>query len=199
MNRLFLAIAADSLEGALNPWMKKLKTGADRKELNMRWVPADLRHITILFFGEKTPEERQRIVAAITPIIAETPPFTLKIEGLDAFPEQQQGRVVWMGVQNSKKLRALRDRLAEPLRAEAFTIEERFTPHMTLGRLRSPKSLTDYLSPFSHVNLGKMEVRELVLYESIQAGAFPVYEKRARFALTGVPSDELERVGDDPA
>lgn len=193
MGRLFLAASAEPLNDAIAPWVKKLKIGADRKELSIRWVPEDLRHITLIFFGERTPEEKESILEAVAPVAEATAPMALKVEGLDAFPELRAGRVIWMGVQNSKKLRALRDRLADPLRSRGFDVGEAYTPHLTLGRLKSPKSLTDYLSPFTRARIGKLEFRDLVLYESIPTGAFHVYKQIRRFPLTGTaPPDETD-------
>lgn len=182
MPRLFLAVAADTLDG-FEPWMRKLKVGADRKELHVRWVPEDLRHITVFFFGEVEDGRAEAVGDAVRGPLSEIDAFALRISGMDAFPDQRSGRVLWLGVQNSLKLRALRDRLAPPLAEAGFKVEERFTPHLTVGRLRNPKSVTDFLSPFAHVKLEKLPVRELALYESIQAGAFPVYKIRERFPL----------------
>src|SRR5262245_11255168 len=141
MARLFLAVDAGPVEKSLLPWMKKLKIAADRKDLSVRWVPAENRHITLVFLGEATPEQREKIESTVRPVTDANPGFSLRVEGLGAFPEPRSARVLWLGVQNSKKLRALRDRLAEPLRQLGFPIEEDYSPHLTIGRLRSPKSL----------------------------------------------------------
>lgn len=190
--RLFLAISAVSLDQALAPWIRKLKIGAERKEIFVKWTPAENRHITLLFLGPTLPEQRSALEAKVTEIAAGTAPLNLKIEDIGAFPDMRSGRVVWLGVQNSRKLRALRDRLLEPLRDQGFALEETYTPHFTIGRLRNPKSLVDFLSPMARVRIGKLEVRELVLYESITAGPFPIYKPLSRFPLTGSPETDLE-------
>lgn len=184
--RLFLAASAEPLQKNLAPWLKKMKIGADRKELSMRWTPPELLHVTLLFFGEKTAEEQARIVEATREVSAAWPAFQLKIEDTGVFPDLRSGRVVWFGVQNSRKWRALHDELVSRLTPQGFQLEGAHVPHLTVGRMKSPRSLTDYMSPFERVKIGKLPVTEIVLYESILAGAFPVYKVIERFPLTGV-------------
>lgn len=190
--RLFLAASAEPLRDELAPWLKKMKIGADRKEMSVRWVAPDLQHVTLLFFGDKTWDEQLQIVETARAVAADWPAFQLKIEGLSAFPEPRSGRVIWFGVQNSRKWRALRDELVGQLNPRGFNLEAAHVPHLTAGRLRSPRSLVDYLSPFERVKIGKLPVKEIVLYESIQAGPFPVYKIVERFPLTGVAAEEID-------
>ncbi|MBX2986469.1 MAG: RNA 2',3'-cyclic phosphodiesterase [Bdellovibrionaceae bacterium] len=182
--RLFLAVPAASLEAGMAPWVKKLKIGADRKELSLRWVPAELRHVTVLFFGEVPATARSALETALREGAAQCPGFNLKIEGLGAFPEMRAGRVIWFGVQNSRKLRETRNHLVEAVRPLGWDFpEEAYSPHLTLGRLRSPQSLTDFLSPFIRAKAGRLEVRALSLFESVIQTPFPQYREVARFPL----------------
>lgn len=194
--RLFLAASAEPLQKSLAPWLKKMKIGADRKELTMRWTPPELLHITLMFFGECTEEQQGLISEAARDVTTQIPAFQLKIEDTGAFPELRSGRVVWFGVQNSRKWRALHDELATRLAPQGFALEGAHVPHLTVGRMKSPRSLTDYMSPFERVKIGKLPVTEIVLYESILAGAFPVYRVIERFPLTGLQEDlnEVEPV-----
>ena len=117
-------------------------------------------------------------------------PFSLKLSGLDAFPDAKEGRVIWMGVQNSKELRSLQQDQEDQLRNLDLFLEERsYRPHLTLLRLRSAKNFTDILSPHRDQQFGSLQVLELVLYESTLGGPFPVYKPLERFELVARSSD----------
>lgn len=182
--RLFLAISAGELAGRLKPLSKKLKMNADQKDFSIRWTPAESLHITLFFFGETGPEQQIQIEKAAEAACRQREGFDLAIDGLGAFPSEQSGRVLWLGVQNSKKLRGFHEELAAELKAQGCMVEsEGYIPHLTIGRLRNPRSLRDFLSPFRRADLGKLRVTEVTLFESIQAGPFPIYQPRRQFSL----------------
>jgi 2'-5' RNA ligase len=53
--------------------------------------------------------------------------------------------------------------------------EEDFNPHITIGRLRNPKSCKDLISPFVRKSFGSVHVNKIVLFESKLQSYFPVY------------------------
>lgn len=188
--RLFLALSAASFEAALAPLTKKLRINADREGFELRWTPADLRHVTLLFLGEVGREQLPDLQARIQQVAEKSAPFTLKVAGLGAFPEERSGRVIWAGVQNSRLLRGLREDLRQTLEPDYGSFPEDYQPHLTLARMRNPQSLRDLLSPFVRQKIGKMEMNEFVLFESVKRPPFPVYREVARFQLTGTAADE---------
>lgn len=191
--RLFLALSAAAFDGTLSPLVKKLRINADREGFDFRWVPAELRHVTLLFLGATPLERLDDLRERITAVAGRQPPLTLKVAGLGAFPDDRSGRVIWAGVQNSRALRGLRDNLRAALEPDFGSFGEEYQPHLTLGRMRNPQSVRDYLSPFVRTKIGKMTMSEFVLFESIARPPFPVYRERARFMLTGAPAaDEDE-------
>lgn len=191
-HRLFLAVSAASLAPELAPWMKKLREGADRKELFVKWIPSEILHITVAFMGEMTDPQRAIVESVAEKVCSEVSPMRLKIEGFSAFPDLKTGRVLWCGVQNSKHLRGMRDRLATGFKDQGLTIEAEYQPHLMIGRLRNPKSVSDLLSPFVRTRLGKLEVDKIVLFESFTAGPFPTYKILREFPLTGLKKQDDE-------
>jgi 2'-5' RNA ligase len=187
--RVFIAInATDPLSFSFLPTLKKLKINADRSEMNVRWVPLENYHVTISFLGDKSPEEISEIHKQIQKVCDNTHPFELKIEDMSAFSNEHDARTLWLGVQNKKHLGSLKENLDQSIKDVSYAspIAERpFKPHLTIARLRNPGSVKDMISPFKRKSFGKIQVSEVVLYESKLKGPFPIYVPLARFKLTG--------------
>ena len=193
--RLF--IAADlgaSLGDSFFATLKKLKINADKKELHMRWTQPENYHATVTFLGETDIAAIPLIQQCLEKVCLEFNPFDLKIEDIGAFSHEHEARVLWAGVQNKRYLNELKYRLDEELLRYNLIpgIEDReFVPHMTIARLRNPKSVKDLLSPFKRKSFGKTQVRDLVLYESKLQGQFPVYIPILKVPLSAaLPKEE---------
>ena len=186
--RLFFALnATDPLAESFLPTLKKLKINADKKEMNMKWVPPTNFHITISFIGDTDVNEIPKIQAALEDTCKVFNPFDLKIEDMGAFSSEHDARVIWLGVQNKRYLNELKHELDRNLAERGVTMAmelREFVPHLTIGRLRNPKSVKDMISPFKRKSFGKLHVNEVVLYESHLHGNFPVYTPIFRCALT---------------
>lgn len=185
--KLFIAIATHKgLEESAAAIVKKLRMNADQKELEIRWVPAKNYHVTLHFLGNTETVRLAEIETMLAETAATTPPFKLKISGVGAFPDDMSSRVLWFGVQNSKALRHLQGRIAERFSNFGYDREDReYSPHLTIGRLRNPHRTRDLLSPFVRKSLAKIDVTEIVLFESVGAVPFPVYKILKSFPLTG--------------
>lgn len=196
MRKLFLAIAAkEGLETISSQVVKKLKIHADQKGIEVRWVHIDNYHVTLVFLGN-TPDEKIPEIETITENVAKNfAPFSLKVSDVGAFPDEFSSRVLWFGVQNSKALRSLQERLATELKHIRYKSEEQeFSPHLTIGRLRNPHRTKDMTSPFVRKKFAKIEIHEIVLYESLGSAPFQVYKPIKTFKLSGVrpPAEDSE-------
>ncbi|UXR64529.1 RNA 2',3'-cyclic phosphodiesterase [Bdellovibrio bacteriovorus] len=186
--RLFLALnATDPLADTFLPTLKKLKINADRRDMTMKWVPVDNYHVTVTFLGDTPEEDIHKVAETLAEVCTHFAPFELKIEDVGAFSQEHDARVLWLGVQNKRYLGEFKEALDQELVAKnLLTREERsYSPHLTIGRLRNPRSVKDMISPFKRKSFGKIQVDEIVLYESTLQGAFPVYKPLARCKLTG--------------
>ncbi|MBV2167166.1 MAG: RNA 2',3'-cyclic phosphodiesterase [Bdellovibrio sp.] len=191
--RLFFALnATDPLSESFLPTFKKLKINADRREIAIKWVPLDNFHITVSFLGDRPTEELPAIQEALKEACAQVAPFDLKIEDMGAFSNEHDARVLWLGVQNKKCLGQFKHLLDQILTEKNLLQkpdERVFSPHLTFGRLRNPRSVKDMISPFKRKSFGKIHVDEIVLYESKMQGNFPIYTPLARVKLTGKEKD----------
>lgn len=200
--RLFIALnATDPLSESFLPTYKKLKINADRREVNIKWVPVDNFHVTISFLGEQPEQNIQDIQAALLKTCSGFAPFDLKIEDVGAFSNEHDARVLWLGVQNKRCLGEFKNELDQELLNQKLVTspdERPFKPHLTFGRLRNPGSVKDMISPFKRKSFGKIHVSEIVLYESKLQGPYPIYTPLFRCALTGaersLPTEDFSLV-----
>lgn len=162
-----------------------MKTNLLKKEIEHRWVPVENYHCTLNFLGETNPELVPELKTLLETVAGRHRPFDLKIHETHAFPETNAGRVIYVGVQNTKELRALQEDCLNELRTKFHPEERPYVPHLTIARLRNPRNLLDILSPVKNQNFGTLHVPELILYESVSGGAFPVYKPIEKFPLIG--------------
>ncbi len=173
--RLFIGIGfSEKLTTALEPWIRKLRKTADHKETHLKWVPRENYHVTLVFLGNTPKSAISEISEKMNLVAARHSKFQLKIREVGAFPSPAQARVITVGVQRSQAILDLQSDLENELQVPG---DREYAPHLTLARLKNPKSCRDLLSPFQHLDLGKQEVFEITLFESILAGPFPVYRK----------------------
>ena len=123
----------------------------------VKWVPASNIHITLKFLGNIRPTKIDDVVAVMDRISRTYSPFELEIGDIGAFPNLNNPRVLWIGVDGDiDKLRALQTSLEDGLAGVGFAKELRaFTPHLTLARLR------EHISPAD-----RREFRELIMTKS---------------------------------
>lgn len=189
MKKLFFALnATDPLATSFLPTYKKLRINADKRDLTIKWVPADNYHITISFLGNRPAEQLPALEECLKGVCESFSPFDLKVEDIGAFASEHDARVLWLGIQNKKILNSLKNDLEYKLAAndllQVQSDEKDYVPHLTFARLKNPKSVKDMISPFKRKSFGKIHVNEVILYESKMQGLFPVYIPLFRCKLT---------------
>ena len=185
--RLFVAITIPKEERArIHRSARPLR----ERDYPVRWVTADLFHVTLKFLGEVSPDSLPVLEEALSQVADKTDPFTLEIGGFGAFPTIRRPKVLWMGVDPSPALRCLKQDLEWALSEKGFERETRaFHPHFTLGRARSRdgagafRGLDDLASELEYE--GETQVRTIDLMESHLSSSGPRYEILSTFALAG--------------
>src|SRR5258708_30970720 len=112
-----------------------------RPAAHLKWVPAYNLHITARFIGE-WPEARLDELKEALADVAPRTSFRVGLHGLGWFPDPRKPRVLWAGVDAGGELRQLArdiDAALEPLRLPAE--DRRFSPHISLGRIKKPVPL----------------------------------------------------------
>src|SRR5215475_2786696 len=110
-----------------------------------KWVDPGNFHLTLRFIGEIGEDIAADIDNALSRLRA--PRFVLQISGVGVFGDKP--RSLWAGVERSPELVGLRDKIEQALIRTGLAPEPRkFTPHVTLARLRNPPldKLRDFLA-----------------------------------------------------
>lgn len=128
-------------------------------------------HLTLKFIGGLDETELHPLTEALGEIGSRIPPFTLRSEDLGAFPSMRSPRTLWLGMENSAELRALKEAIEEALFTRGFNRDEKdFTPHLTLCRIRSRKDSRALAPAATAIKVEKkvaFVVNAFVLYKSI--------------------------------
>ncbi len=107
----------------------------------IRWVPYQNIHLTLKFLGEVSPTNFQLICQVIAQEASRYSPFELTIQGWGVFPDLKRPRVLWIGVQAPAVLFRLQRGIDAATQRLGYVSEERnFTPHLTIGRVRTQAS-----------------------------------------------------------
>jgi 2'-5' RNA ligase len=176
-----IAVEVRKIQGAL----KEHATG-------VRWVRPEGIHLTLKFLGEVEQDCIEAIVRKAEGAIQGVGPFTVGIRGGGGFPTVKNPRVIWIGVEDhSGMLKQLQTRIEAGMAELGFTQEKRgFTPHLTVGRLRSgkgSKTVAQAIDAIRTSDLGSLEVREIILFRSHLKPTGAEYTKLGSFPLEAAP------------
>ncbi|MCB9992164.1 MAG: RNA 2',3'-cyclic phosphodiesterase [Hyphomicrobiaceae bacterium] len=134
--------------------------------MGARWIEPENYHITLSFAGDMDHASARELMHALEdlPPVA---PLTLTIAGLDAFGGDKP-RAIIAHVDGGEPLRQLKALSDGAMRRVCVNYDKRrFTPHITLARLRNSSALdvADYLGSAVLMPV-TMQVEELILFSS---------------------------------
>ncbi len=148
-----------------------------------KWVDPGNFHLTLRFIGEIGENIAADIDDALSRLRARR--FTLQIAGTGLFGGERP-RSLWAGVERSAELAGLRDKIEQALIRTRLPPEPRkFSPHVTLARLRDPPldKLRDFLVAHAQFRADPLRVEGFSLIASFQTKAGSVYEDQADYPL----------------
>jgi len=115
--------------------------------------------------------------------------FKLKVSGMGIFPDVRRPRVVWIGLtEEGDNLIRLHKGVEAELKETGFPSEDRrFTPHITLGRIRSNRNIGKLLKltdAEKGVKSGSFEVSDINLIKSELKPSGAVYTELSSVMLS---------------
>jgi 2'-5' RNA ligase len=157
----------------------------------VKWVDAGNLHFTLKFLDEVPMSEIPQICQVVGRAAALIEPFELEVRGAGAFPRPERPKTIWLGAgRGGPQMIALHAAVEKPLAKLGFRKDNRrFTPHLTLGRVRSGGPavgpLGELLLERGDFQAGTCRVREVVLFSSELTAEGPFYEALCRAKLGG--------------
>lgn len=187
--KYFIAIVPEGLKNNtdLKVLLGKMKRTLQAKDRVVRWLPPEMWHITLQFLGELNDSELTKVYGALNSWQPQTQQLDLRIQGVGAFPDPHEARVMWLGVQNSQELQRLQKGLKEHLENNGVnTMEDRpFLPHLTLARLRNLQSVADLVKLGGRKSFGEYKIGEAILFQSVLQNAMSKYIPVSRKKISG--------------
>jgi 2'-5' RNA ligase len=183
--RSFIAI---EIPPPLKARMEEIQRELRGTDADVKWVRPEAIHLTLKFLGPIRQEDVERISRALAPIVSGGESFEVRVKGLGCFPHPRSPRVVWLGVDRGREALARLQGGIERKTAElSFPPEDRpFSPHLTLGRVRSPRGrtgLAQALERHRDAEIGSFQAREVILFRSELRPSGAVYTKLSEFPM----------------
>jgi RNA 2',3'-cyclic 3'-phosphodiesterase len=160
-------------------------------EQAVSWVKPENIHLTVFFLGDILLERRAPVEAALSVVARNARPFTFSVRGAGAFPNLNRPRVLWVGLEEpSGQLALLHRAVSEAMTNVGFQPEERrFSPHLTLGRIRQRASreeaeaVGEALRQVEVGHLGDVTVEELIFFRSVLKSSGAEYTPLMHFPI----------------
>ncbi len=167
--RCFIAV---ELDPAIREAVGRLQGKLSLPGVAVRWVRPEQMHITLKFLGEVDDQVVPLICEAVAEVARQGEPFDLHVRGTGCFPPRGRDvRVVWAGLSDETgRMERLYTLLEATMTDLGFPPERRpFSPHLTLGRAKSPRQATplrEHVAGFDSFDSGVQAVDSVILFES---------------------------------
>ena len=185
--RSFVAI---DLDAPVQQAVRAVQGELARINADVRWVRPEGLHVTLKFLGAVEAARLERVHAALAAAMADQPPLHVRVHGLGAFPGWRRPRVVWVGLHGDGMVE-LAARVEDALAPLGFAREQRaFTPHLTLGRVNSPRGWTrleEVCKAHLDDDFGESDIDAVAIYRSTLQRGGAVYT-----LLWTIPLDQVK-------
>lgn len=142
------------------------ETGAE-----VKWARPAAMHLTLRFLGDIHEDQIVPADEAMAKAAAEFVPVKVEVKGFGMFPNERRPRVIWIGLaEGGPELMAIFRKLESGLLTAGFAPADKpFSPHLTLGRVRTPRNLDlvkKVLAKEAAESFGQYEVDRITLFQS---------------------------------
>lgn len=158
-----------------------LRAGMD----GARWVEPENYHITLRFLGDLDEDIAEDVARALETVRGK--PFEVALSGLGTFGHPPHD--LWVGVQDQSggALAALQAKVESVVVRAGLKPEGRkFTPHLTLARIKKARShhLASFIESHIDLRVEPFEVTSFTLFQSHLSHLGAHYERVADFEFT---------------
>ncbi|MCK4519146.1 MAG: RNA 2',3'-cyclic phosphodiesterase [Candidatus Omnitrophica bacterium] len=176
---MFVAVV---LSPSLKKALRGLIGGLQSSKYDVKWADSDKLHLTLKFIGYIDDKKVKAITGKIDASVALYKSFKMSLlPDIEAFPKKENPRVLWLGIKDgNEKLKKLQADMENRLEGLGIKKEEReFTPHLTLGRVKSSKGKKVLIEKIKKAGLDKcysMKVNKVTLFQSTLTRKGPIYK-----------------------
>jgi 2'-5' RNA ligase len=165
--RTFIAIELpDQIKNQIGQEQEPLK----KTKAFVSWVKPGNIHVTLKFLGEVPEEKTDEVFSATEKAVEGIKRFTMSLKGMGSFPNFRRPRVIWVGAgSGQEELSGMAGKIEEEMEKIGFPKEKRrFSPHFTIGRVKSPKNIEKLMKMIksSDFQTEEIAVSEVVVMRS---------------------------------
>ena len=177
--RLFIAI---NLPSNVKDYLFDLYKKINSSNVKVNWTHKKNLHMTMKFIGEVEDFKVNEIKDRLNHI--EYKKFSLNLETIGFFPNNDFIRIIWIGVNPEEKVIELQKKIDSSL-LDLISKDQRFDAHLTIGRVKNIKNREEFIKKIKDTKLEKIqfEVNEFKLMKSTLSKDGPTYEEIATFVL----------------
>lgn len=190
--RVFLAIELPpNLQEKIFEFGQKITEG-----WKIKLVEKENLHLTLLFLGEITEKEKDRLVEeleeqegqeGLVKLAGRQKGISLRLGKMEVFPSPKKAHGIWINVEGDKeKLFFLYKKIVDKTLAAGIKLDNkqlRFSPHITIGRIKGKAGDLGSAS-WRMGDLGeKFEVDKIALFVSKLTSKGPLYTKIGEFEV----------------
>lgn len=162
-------IAVELLEN-IKKKIEEVQNPLKKTDTYISWVKPGNVHLTLKFLGEVEENKIEDVFYGTEKALKGAKSFSLSLKNLGCFPNLRRPRVVWVGVDKGKEeLSFLQKNIEEELSKLGYPKEDRaFSPHLTIGRVKSPKNIEKLVKLIEKTDFQTEEVKinEVVVMKS---------------------------------
>lgn len=178
--RTFIAVdISDEARRKIAAYIQNLRN--DFAEVRAGWDKPEKLHLTLKFLGDTDERQLSEVKKIVEKIAGEMSAFKLKLDQNGVFPNQQNARVLWLGVEDTGENLAKINRVLESECAQiGFQIEKRnYHPHLTIARLKDSRNAANLVKKHLETQIEPLELKvsEIVIYESKLQPGGSIYKK----------------------
>ena len=157
---------------------------------DVKWVGLGNIHLTLKFLGDIEETDLEKISSVLSESCCRFDPITSHLSEIGVFPDLRHPRIVWAGLDDSKKeFQSIVEALEEQLAKLGFAKDDHpFKPHITLGRVKSSANLKNLMQTIQQITFdGKNQqtFEKIILYKSTLTPQGPIYEVLKEFDIGG--------------
>jgi 2'-5' RNA ligase len=186
---------ANALAGCAETLARRAKAAG----IDLRWVAPAHYHVTLAFLGWTGIDAIDSVCDALVTATTGLERIAFRTSRLGAFPSLDQAGVLWAGVagiagneEAGAPLGRLAQSVGDAMAQLGFARDPRpFHAHVTLARLREPRSIREVVLPMAEQMFGDTRIDAVTLFESETKSSGSVYRELEKISFRKAPNPPL--------